>query len=294
MDQQSHEVQLRKMERPDLETVLGLINKEGWDYHISELERILKIDPENSIVACSGDLIVGGTTVAVAGDRCILGHVVVREGWRNKGIGKRMMEHLERKMDSSGIRTMEAYALEAAFPFYRRQGYRVIEEIDTYEKILAKGGISGSHNGGKVRTLGRDDLGEICRLDKLVTRFDRPRILGQLMDDFPRMSKGLFEGEELTGFILARENPVMNDIGPWVMAKPDVGNGAMMLRSILGELRPGIRAIMGFSMNNRVSREILLGADFKHFNRQLRAVRCQGEADPFTPGTMSLSAFEFG
>jgi len=230
MDQHGHGAQLRRMERGDLQTVLDLINIEGWDYYISELERMIAVDPENSVIACSGNMIVGAITVAVSGGRCVLGHVVVRNGWRNKGIGRIMMDHLAKKMDSQGVGVMEAFAVKAAVAFYKRHGYQTIEEIDTYDRVLTDQDVLGvPEEGGRIAPIEKGSLDNICRLDRTITGFDRKDFLNQLMGEFPAMAKGLFEDTEMAGFILARTNPIMNDIGPWVMERPDLDDGIMML-----------------------------------------------------------------
>lgn len=294
MSKPSTDMLLRRMERRDLQTVLDLINKEGWDYHISEMERILRVDPENSIVMCSGDTVVGAITVAVFGRRCILGHVIVREGWRNNGLGRRMMDHLAERMDSMGVQTMEAFALKAALAFYFRHGYSIVEEIDTYDKRLTPQDVSRMVDPGRIKPLGNDDLRIIEELDGRVTGFERRRLLGAVNQEFPRHLKGLFDGGKLVGFILGRENPVMDDIGPWVMEMPNTEDGNIMLDSLLSEMKAGDRALGGVSANNSVVREVFLGREFKAIHKQYRVMRSKGKMEPFRPGMMTLGAFEFG
>lgn len=285
---------MRRMERRDLQAVLDLINTEGWEYHISEMHRILDVDTENSVVACSGGSVVGAITVAVSGKRCVLGHVVVKDGWRNKGIGNIMMNHVAQRMDSIGAETMEANAVPAAVNFYKRHGYRSVEEVDTYRKTLSEEDVVGVPAGEKIKALMKEDIDAICRLDKAVTGFERANILRRLANDFPGMAKGFFEGEDMTGYFMFRTCPVMNDIGPWVMKKPDFDDGMLMLKSTLGGMKQGENALGGVSMNNTVVREIFLSLGFTAVHKAYRMMRSKGEMRPFRPGMMTLSAFEFG
>ena len=293
MDQQ-HKVELRKMERKDLQAVLDMINAEGWEYHISEMQRILDVSPDDSVVACSDDMVVGSITSGVSGNRCVLAHVVVKNGWRNKGIGNLMMNYLEERMSSVGVEAMEAYAVPPAVPFYKRHGYHSIEEMDTYHKVLTEKDVSGIPPTGRIRSLGAKDIDSMLSLDRAVTGFDRRNILRQLAIDFPGKAKGLFEKGGMTAFFMFRTCPVMSDLGPWVMAKPDVDDGLMMLRSVLGDLEPGTRALGGVSMNNPVVREIFLSLGFTAIHKAYRMMKSKGEMKPFRPGFMTLSAFEFG
>lgn len=294
MDRMTSEVRIRKMERRDLQAVLDLINAEGWDYHISEMHRILDVDPENSVVACSGSEVIGSITAVVSGTRCVLGHVVVKDGWRNKGIGQEMMGRIEEMSDSKGIDTMEAYSVPPAVKFYQRRGYRSVEEIDTYDKKLDKKDTAGNGPMDKIRSLKKEHLDAICSLDKKVTGFDRRRTLAQFAADFPGKAKGLFEGDEMTAYFMFRVNPIMNDLGPWVMQRPDFDEGLAMIKSVLSEMEPGVRALGGVAMSNKVVREIFLSLDFIAVHKAYRMMRGKGEFEPFRPGMMTLGAFELG
>jgi len=289
-----HGAVLRKMERKDSQAVLDLINTEGWDYHISEIERILEVSPDASVVACSGGTVVGAITTGISGKRCVLAHVVVMNGWRNKGIGNLMMNHLAERMDSLGIESMEAYAVPLAIPFYKRHGYHSVEEMDTYRKTLTDKDVDSPPTGDRIKPLVKKDIDTILRLDKAMTGFERKNILMRLASDFPGMAKGLFENGGMTGYIMFRTCPVMNDLGPWVMAKPNFDDGVMMLKSALGGMESGAMALGGVSMNNSVVREIFLSLGFTAVHKAYRMMRSKGEMKPFRPGFMTLSAFEFG
>jgi len=294
MDRKIGEPVLRKMEQGDLQTVLDLINKEGWDYHISEMHRILAVDPDNSIVVSVDGTIVGAITVSVFGKRGILGHVIVREGWRSKGIGRMMMDHLQDRLDSMGVLTMEASALKAALPFYRRHGYHIVEEVDTYDKTLAERDLNRFTASPKIKSIGVKDLDVIDRLDNDVTGFQRRRFLELVMREFPDHQKGIFEGGELIGFIFGRENPVMDDIGPWVMKDPNIDDASLLFDSLIAEFKVGARALGGVSANNAIVKSVFLGREYNFYIKQYRVMRSKGVAEPFRPGMMALGAFEFG
>ena len=294
MDQHAHGAKLRRMERKDLQHILDLINTEGWEYHISEMERILSVDPENSIVAYSGAEIVGGITVAVSGKRCVLGHVIVKDGWRNKRIGQLMMDQIAERMDSRGVETIEANAVKAAVQFYKRHDYHIVEEVDTYDKILGDNEATPVSFGKEIRALSVGDMDEICRLDREVTGFDRPNVIRQIISEFPSMAIGFYKGGKLDGFLLSRVNPVMNDLGPWVMARPDMDDGAKMLRSTMALMKAGQRVLGGVSANNTFIRDIFLSLGYKAIHKQYRMMRSKGKTEPFRPGMMTIAAFEFG
>jgi ribosomal protein S18 acetylase RimI-like enzyme len=294
MTHQSHEVKIRRMEKCDLQQVLDLINNEGWEYDMSEIDRIHRVDPRSSVVACSGDLIVGGVTVVTLGGRCIIGHAVVREGWRRKGLGKIMINSVMNDMESQGVDFFEVYSVIDAVSFYEKLGFQIIEELRTYVKRgLTRDDCSPLHF-KRIRDLMISDLPQIIALDTKVLGFERGAILEALMKDFPTQCKGLFRGTELVGFIMGRTSEVMDDGGPWIMADPNMEDGALLLRALLSSKKTGARLIFGLSERNNMAQKILSNAGFKSEIDQFRLVKSKRKAAEFSPGMMTISAFEFG
>jgi predicted N-acetyltransferase YhbS len=282
------------MEKLDLQQVLDLINKEGWEYDISEIERIHRIDPVSSIVACSGDAVVGGITIVTVGGRCLMGHVVVKEGWRRKGLGKIMIGSILKDMGSRGLDFVEVYSVVDAVNFYEKFGFKTIEGLQSYVKrALTEEDCAPLHS-KRIRDLALSDLPQVIALDRKVLGFDRSAILENLTKDFPRQCKGLFDGNELVGFIMGRTNPVMDDAGPWIMEHPGVEDGQLLLRALFSAKKPGARVIFGLPEGNRISREALSSMGFKNEKDQLRLVRSSKKAEQFSPGMMTMSAFELG
>jgi ribosomal protein S18 acetylase RimI-like enzyme len=294
MTQQSHDIKIRRMENRDLQQVLDLINKEGWEYDISEIDRIHRIDSISSVVACSGDLVVGGITVVTVGGRCLIGHVVVKEGWRRKGLGKVMIGSVMKDVESRGADFIEVYSVINAVNFYEKLGFQIIEELRTYVKRGLTKDDCAPLDSKRVRDLNLSDLPEIIALDSQVLGFDRGAVLETLMKDFPKQCKGLFDGGKLTGFIMGRTNPIMDDAGPWIMADPNVEDGTLLLRALFSAKRTGVRVIFGLSEKNKVARDTLASMGFKNEINQFRLVRSSKKAKEFSPGMMTMSAFELG
>lgn len=294
MTQQGHGIKLRRMEKRDLQQVLDLINKEGWEYDMAEMDRILRIDPVSSVVACSGQMVVGGVTVVAIGGRCVLGHVVVREGWRRKGLGNLMIDSVLKDMESREINFIDVYSVNDAVPFYKKHGFYIVEELRTYVKRGLSEEDCAPIRSDRIRTLTPSDLPKMAALDKRMLGFERRRILEILMKDFPRQCKGLFDGKELIGFIMGRTNPIMDDAGPWIMADPDVEGGTLLIKALFSEKKRGCRVIFGLSERNKMAQKILSNAGFKNEIDQFRLVKSKGKAAEFSPGMMATGAFEFG
>jgi ribosomal protein S18 acetylase RimI-like enzyme len=294
MTHQVPDIKIRRMEDRDLQDVLDLINREGWEYDMSEIDRIHRIDPISSVVACSGGLIIGGITVVAAGGRCLIGHVVVKEGWRRKGLGKVMIKSVMNDVESRGIDFIEVYSVPNAVNFYEKLNFQIVEELRTYVKRGLTEDDCAPLDSKRIRDLSLQDLPEIIALDSQVLGFDRGAVLETLMRDFPKQCKGLIDGKKLSGFIMGRTNPIMDDAGPWIMADPNAEDGALLLRALFSAKRVGVRVIFGLSERNKLAQKILSNAGFKNEIDQFRLVRSSKKAKEFSPGMMTMSAFELG
>jgi len=285
---------IRRMERKDLQQVLDLINTEGWEYDMSEVDRINRLDPVSSIVASVGDVVVGVVTIVTVGGRCLIGHVVIMDGWRRKSLGKQMIESVLNDMAARGVDFIEVYSVIGAVKFYQKFDFKIIEELRTYVKRGLTEADCAPVLSKKIRDLTLSDLPQVSALDRKISGFERGAILEALMRDFPRQCKGLFAGGKFTGFIMGRTNAIMDDAGPWIMERPDVEDGKLLLKALFSSKRPGCRVIFGLSEKNKVARDALAAMGFKSEIDQFRLVRSSKKAKEFSPGVMTMSAFELG
>ena len=105
------ELRIRKMTMADLPTIFPLIDKERWDWKINEVERVLEADTEDlSIVALLGGQIAGLMTVVRSQDFAFWTHIIVKEEYRNHGIGMTMMQHVFKELDEKRVDTIELIA----------------------------------------------------------------------------------------------------------------------------------------------------------------------------------------
>lgn len=293
MTSKSPDVLVRQMTTDDAPRILELINIEGWSYHLSEIERMLKLSPGSSVVACNAGKIIGGITAFTMGDRCVLGHVVIESRWRKKGVGSILINALISNEEKKGIGVFDVFSVKEAVPFYKRYGFRSVENLNTYAKVLTENDCVPLGD-RKVRKLTDADLLQLAELDEKVSGFRRKSLLECLMHDFPENSMGLFDGAELKGFILARTNEIMSDIGPWIVSSPDEFDADILFKAVLGTLPIGRKAILGVPEKNSTAKKILERHGFVIEFYNYRLVRSKSVVNPFSPGTFSISGFELG
>lgn len=283
---------LRTMLKEDIPPVLELINIEGWEYEQEDIERILDIDSENSITALVGDEVIGLVTVACHRNRGVLGHVVVKKGWRKAGIGKKMMVEVLRRLDEKGIGIVELYSVPDAMEFYRKLGFRKISDLKIYKGNL-KNRIPVQSSRAEVRNLTGRDLAAVKDMDRRISGFDRSNVIEKLMMPCLRSSIGLFRNGKLAGFALGRSADIEAEIGPWIMEEPDREDGAAMIIATMDAMN-NRKAFIEIPGENPLANSIIVDLGFEPKADVHRFVRTALDIPKFGPGVMSYAALEFG
>ncbi len=92
----------------------------------AEIAKKLERDPELFIVAVDGGKIVGTVFAGFDGRRGIIYHLAVEEAYRKRGIGKMLMQEVERRLRAKGC--LRSYLLVKqdaldVVEFYRKIGW---------------------------------------------------------------------------------------------------------------------------------------------------------------------------
>jgi len=285
-------ITIRKMRKEDLPPVLALINEEGWDYDLVDVERILEIDPEGSVTAISGGEIVGAITVACHEGRGILGHVVVKDGWRKKGIGKDMMIEVIEKLEAKRVAIIELYSVPTAVAFYRQLGFRKIGDLMIFVGSI-RTPVASIPSKAEIGDLTSHDLESVKDLDRRIVGFDRGNIIEKLMIPYLSQSVGLFEGGRLTGFALGRLSGDSAEIGPWIMERPDKNDAAALFTAAMNRIG-NRKTYIEVPDENKAALQIVTESGLNPQYPVQRFVRTKMDVKPFGPGVLSYAALEYG
>ena len=292
MSQNDIKTTIKEMRKEDLPLVLDLINAEGWDYDLVDVERILEIDPEDSVTAVSGREIVGGITVACHEGRGVLGHVVVKHSWRKKGIGKDMMIKVIEKLEAKRIAIIELYSVPTAVEFYKQLGFRKIGDLMIFVGSI-RTPIATTPSMAEIGDLTAQDLESVKDLDRKITGFERGNIIENLMLPNLGHSVGLFEDGRLMGFALGRMSGNSAEIGPWIMEKSNRNDAAALFTAAMNKLG-NRKTYIEVPDENKIALQIVAESGLNPQYPVQRFVRTKLDVKPFGPGVMSYAALEFG
>jgi ribosomal protein S18 acetylase RimI-like enzyme len=127
---------LREFALPDYDAVYALWQNAGDGLGIGrsdtreEIAKKLQRDPDLFLVAENDDKIIGTVIGGYDGRRGLIYHLAVEEACRQRGIGKMLMDEVERRMMAKGC--LRAYLLvkrgnDDVIEFYRRLGWEAMD-----------------------------------------------------------------------------------------------------------------------------------------------------------------------
>ncbi len=258
------EPSIRLMVDTDLDQVFSLIDQENWGWEFHEIRRIFALDTRNSIVAEINGEIVGLITLINFGKTAFIVHVIVKEGWRKKRLGARMMRDALQNLDSLDVDNVELHAMPDVAEFYTQFGFKRVEEISFFCKHP---GTSGQQNtvaatsDAEFRLL---DLEEILSMSECQSRmmgFHESDFQYAMKTDPPEYPVARLVGSSVTAMLIARMGSELNPLGPWFMNHPDKKTARAMLRSAIARL-PDRRTDVGISTSNELAKDIFLDEGF--------------------------------
>lgn len=140
---------VRMIEREDANAVAELSVQLGYEASPTEIkERIaglLSNTDQVALVACARGEVVGWIEASIvrhlqSAPHALIGGLVVKDGVRGLGVGKRLCTEVEAWTKNKGltvVRVTSRSTREGAHRFYLREGYRQTKTSAVFEKVLS-------------------------------------------------------------------------------------------------------------------------------------------------------------
>lgn len=139
--------------RLSLGELTAVLNAGYADYYVpahqteAQVARSLRawdIDLDGSTVACAGGTAVGIVLLGVRGSRGWVGSLAVVPAWRRKGIGQRLMVHVQALARTRGLATLDLEVLTRNAPalaLYLALGFSIQRELLVWQRPAAQGAL---------------------------------------------------------------------------------------------------------------------------------------------------------
>jgi Acetyltransferase (GNAT) domain/Acetyltransferase (GNAT) family len=125
----SEEMNIRRMTRGELDTLVEWAAREGWNPGLDDAEVFWDTDPEGFVAAeIGGELVGGGSIVAYERRYGFMGFFIMRREYRGRGLGDRLWNERKRRL-LARLDADACIAMDGVFDmqnYYARGGFRFV------------------------------------------------------------------------------------------------------------------------------------------------------------------------
>lgn len=189
--------EIRKISKDEI-SLLYEIQPPGWN---NDLEKVYNLHYERDyfypVVALINTEIVGTGVASVNETATWLGNIIVRENYRNKGIGSAITEHLINYSKTKGNSTIILTASELGLPVYKKIGF---EHDTNYLFFKSDNEIKIDSVSQSISPIVKSDYDKILELDYSVSGERRVQLLTSTLETGFKYKEERIEGFYLPGF----------------------------------------------------------------------------------------------
>lgn len=277
-----------RMRDSHLREVFSLIDTENWGWEFAEIQQIHGLDPGVSVVALDSRKVVGLVTCIDFGTLAFIVHVIVRKGYRGKGVGVRMMEKVLADLDSRGVSSVELHANPEAVEFYDQFSFRKLEDVSYYSREPAAVGGGSAPADLDLSWLSPGDLPVMSEAVSSATGYMKDDLERALSKTPPDQALARMKDGRATALLLSRTGLELNGAGPWTMENPTRSDAEDMLRTLLSAV-PAKRTDVLSPMSNEVASSALGSCGFSLVKAGIvRVVRTSGRASRYPESLLCL------
>jgi len=199
------------MSPADFAFALRITEHEGWGVTEKDLQRILSIEPHGTLIAVEHETPLGLASGFTFGQLGWIGNVIVANRRRGLGVGKALVNQVISYLRARGATHVALYTYEENIAFYERLGFEKVAEFRRYY-----GFTRPTMGQNRSRVLKETDLKRLAALDREAFGGDRMRLLELVYGDNPTMCFLNESGDDVSGFVIAKDYSTSVEIGPLV------------------------------------------------------------------------------
>jgi ribosomal protein S18 acetylase RimI-like enzyme len=222
---------VEKMKAEDFPFAVQLANTVNWNMTVKDFMFMLKLEPQGCFVQFQNKERVGIATTVSFEEAGWFGNFILKEDARGKGAGTLLLKHAIDYLKSKGAETIGLYAYPQLVNFYQRFGFE--PEVDF---SVLKGKAAFPPVQEPLREAEKQDFPKILELDRKCFGAKRKKLLNSILLDEGNLCYLLTENDEIIGFVAAKVDDKMAEIGPLICHANRKEAAAMLLNNVLSRL----------------------------------------------------------
>jgi GNAT superfamily N-acetyltransferase len=187
---------LEQLSYNDLLHLDGL-QPEGWPDITMDINNYIINDFCYPFKAVIDSRIVGIGAYIAFGTTGWLAHIIVDKGFRNQGIGSKIVDELIAKMKLQGVQTVLLIATPPGEPVYIKSGFRIISE---YGNFINEQPQSNNTSNEKIVSFNTTYYNQLINLDNEISGENREPLISLYLDN----SFVYIEDAQVSGFYIPK------------------------------------------------------------------------------------------
>ena len=219
------------MRPEDFAFAVELANTMDWNMAVEDFQFMTSLEPEGCFVLFDDSKPIGIATSNSYGKIGWFGNLIVKEEYRSKGAGSRLVKYAIDYLFGKGVETIGLYAYPSLIGFYSRLGFRYDEDFSVLHTSSLKA-ISADAS----LSIGTKYFKQIAQFDRRCIGGDRRRLLESIILETGNLSNYISEGDEFVGYVAATVYETMAWIGPLICQEGNIEAAIKLVKAVLTKL----------------------------------------------------------
>lgn len=256
---------VEKMKVDDFPFAVQLANTMNWNMTPADFEFNMKLEPEGCFVLFHLQERSGIATTIIYGKMGWFGNLIVKEDSRRKGAGSFLLKHAIDYLRRNGVESIGLYAYPHLVKFYERHGFKPDLEFSVLKGKIAIASAAWE----KIKGAKKQDIPAIVAFDSQCFGANRRKMLEGILLNPSNLCYVLTENGEVTGYVAAKVNGEMAEVGPLMSRTSREEEAVMLLETVLNRLT-GYEIFVYIPKKERALLETLEKAGLKEEFRLIR------------------------
>ncbi|MHA1785527.1 MAG: GNAT family N-acetyltransferase [Candidatus Helarchaeota archaeon] len=248
-----------------MDFALGLIKIEKWGTTRQELEDLLNFSSNSAFLSAVNQEPIGMIFTISYDNFGFIGNLIVREEFRNQGIGQQLMQKAIKHLKKSGNSIIMLDGVPAAVDLYHRLGFRI------YCKSLRLKGKNNFSPSNRVFRMENEDIKDVLKLDLKYFQANREFLLRKLLERYKSYCKIIKQDKKITGYIMAIPKENYLKIGSWIVDDENKLEPELLLKGLNN--KGNFSSIqMGMLESNKFAQEIVKKCRLNPYSYSFRII----------------------
>jgi len=214
-----------------------------WGFVAEDFEFMIDLEPKGCFTVFDDTRFIGLTTTISYGRLGWIGNVIVEQDYRNRGAGSILIEKSIDFLKKKGAESIGLYSYTDTTTFYESLGFKNDKAF-----MYLTGSVFGESPTEKLQPMSTEQFVNAVTFDERCVGASREKLLKAIYTKAGNLCYSIYEGKEITGFIMTKVSPKTLEVGPITGKAGTENTMSNLLNEVLGNFR-GFEIYLGIPEN---------------------------------------------